>query len=294
MPLRIPVTLLGDHVWDPGLDGNTIIWLLAYLLHHNVNELKKLVLPMLRLDTASRELDRNVLNLDPDRVPQQQISTRRHINKALSMELLVALLLRYLDDSDEVAAGCVVRNGLPNYFAPSGEADIITHYPGTLGSPSFRALVEVSAKRRTHREFFLDQLEQTYDHTLTLIEKTGETPVYGLTINGCNVGADPDLQSAYREFVTERQLEAGGAIRLLPLYSAEFAGIMGRLLLDKTYGFSSTVLARVFDTLIDELCREPIRDRREGWMQTTCLRVIRTAKAPELDLGEPDKRPKPE
>ena len=56
---------------------------------------------------------------------------------------------------------------------------------------------------------------------------------------------------------------------------------MTTMLLDETYGFSSGVLVRVFNTLIDQLRQDepPIRPR---WMAEDWLNVVNTAQAPEL------------
>ena len=210
----------------------------------------------------------------------------RNIDKALAMELLMSLLLTYLDDSEQVICNCVELNNLPNNHAASGLADIIASYPSSDDVPAFQGLFEVSIVRRPTVKDFLDQLNQTYSHAEERVEESGGMPVYGLTINRCNIGANKSLQSVYKQFLADKQIERDSIIQVLPLYAIEFAGIMTTMLLDETYGFSSGVLVRVFDTLIDQLRQEepPSKPR---WMTDTWFNIVNSAQAPELDLDEP-------
>ena len=168
----------------------------------------------------------------------------------------------------------------------SGLPDITAHYPPSDDGPAFQVLVEVSAKRRPDEIFYLKQLKQTHSHAEELVEENGGVPVYGLVINRCNVDADKSLQSAYRQFLSDNQIERGSIIQVLPLYAIDFAGIMTTMLLDETHGFSSGVLARVFDTLIDQLrLEEP--PSKPKWMTDVWFNIVNAAHIPKLDLDEP-------
>ena len=256
--------------------------LLSYLLQHNYKEINKIISRALNIDTLSRVMDDNRRNLDPENT-SRQIRDMRNIDKALAMELLMSLLLTYLDDSEQVICNCVEQNDLPNNFASSGLSDIIAFYPSSDDGPAFQGLFEVSIMRRPTEQDFLDQLNQTYSHADKLVNENGGMPVYGFTINRCNIGEKKSLQSVYRQFLADRQLGRDSIIQVLPLYAVEFAGIMTTMLLDETYGFSSGVLVRAYDTLIDQLRQEePPSGPR--WMTDTWFDIVNAAQAPELDL----------
>ena len=105
---------------------------------------------------ASRIKDDNRVNFPNSEHPRRDF---RHINKGLSMELLVALLLTWLDSAGQVDGGCCVRNGLPNNCSPWGKADIISEYPATEDTPAYQIVSEVSSKRQIQVDFYNDQLD---------------------------------------------------------------------------------------------------------------------------------------
>ena len=92
--------------------------LLSYLLQHNYKELIKIINRALNIDTLSRVMDDNRVNWDTKN-KSRRIREMRNIDKALAMELLMSLLLTYLDDSEQVICNCVEQNNLPNNFAAS-------------------------------------------------------------------------------------------------------------------------------------------------------------------------------
>ena len=78
-----------------------------------------------------------------------EISSLRHINKAMTMELLIALLLTWLDQAGRVISGCCVKAGLPNYYSPQGTGRRITAlYDDTDNQPAFHVVGEVSVRRK--------------------------------------------------------------------------------------------------------------------------------------------------
>ena len=285
MPLRIPVTLRTGYLWQPDYSVQEIILLLSYLLQHNYKELIKIINRALNIDTLSRVMDDNRVNWDTKN-KSRRIREMRNIDKALAMELLMSLLLTYLDDSEKVICNCVEQKNLPNNSAASGLGDIIAFYPSSDDVPAFQGLFEVSIVRRPTVKDFLRQLNQAYSHAKERVEESGGMPVYGLTINRCNIGANKSLQSVYKQFLADKQIERDSIIQVLPLYAIDFAGIMTTMLLDETYGFSSGVLVRAFDTLIDQLRQEepPSKPR---WMTDTWFNIVNSAQAPELELETP-------
>ena len=285
MPLRIPVTLRKGYLWQPDFRMEEIYLLLSYLLHHNYKQINKIISRALNIDTLSRVMEDNRINLDPEN-KSRRTSDRRDIDKALAMELLIALLLTYLDESDEVISNCVEQNELPNNFASSGLSDILVDYPSSDDGRAFQGVFEVSIMRRPTENFFLEQLEQTYKHAEEEVKTNGGMPVYGVTINRCNICANKSLQSSYRQFLADKQIERDSIIQVLPLYSIEFAGVMTTMLLDETYGFSSGVLARIFNTLIEQL-RQEEPPSKPGWMTDTWFDIVNAVQAPELDLETP-------
>ena len=82
-------------------------------------------------------------------------------------------------------------------------------------------------------------------------------------------------------------------IRVVPLFSADFAGVMLNLVEDEAYDFKSSVLAKVFDTLIDKLRQENLA-AKENWMETVFLNTIDAERFPMLDLNEQKEKDKPE
>ena len=69
------------------------------------------------------------------------------------------------------------------------------------------------------------------------------------------------------------------------VFTVNFAEIMTTMLLDKTYGFNSGVLARLFNTLFDQL-RQDEPPNEPGWMMQAWLDIVNRAQAPELDQEE--------
>ena len=158
MPLRIPVTLRTGYLWQPNYSVQEIFLLLSYLLQHNYKEINKIINRALNIDTLSRVMDDNRIRLDPEN-KSRQIRDMRNIDKALAMELLMSLLLTYLDDSEQVICNCVEQKNLPNNFAASGLGDIIASYPSSDDVPAFQGLFEVSIVRRPTVKDFLRSIE---------------------------------------------------------------------------------------------------------------------------------------
>ena len=290
MPLRIPVTLQDGRSWNPSLSDNEIAILLVYLLSQNFKAISDVVASKLNIDTRSRVEADNRLNLKAN--GDTGLREARTINKALAMELLVALSLTYIDNSEQVVSGCVVRNQLPNNFASSGLADITVFYPPSDGEQAFCVLVEVSIKRIVSAEHYRTQLNQTIKHAKELAADNSEgRPVYGLVINNGDITGEKRLQAVYKRFLSDNQLTADSHIKVLALYTGDFISIMSNLLADKTYNFRSSLLVQIFDILIEQL-RERELPSEKNWVVKTWLNIINESRFPKLELNKPsEERP---
>ena len=180
------------------MSDNEITILLVYLLSQNFKAISDVVASKLNIDTRSRVEADNRLNLKAN---GHWLHEARTINKALAMELLVALSLTYIDNSEQVVSGCVVRNQLPNNFASSGLADITVFYPPSDGEQAFCVLVEVSIKRIVSAEHYRTQLNQTIKHAKELADNSEGRPVYGLVINSGDITGEKRLQAIYKRFL---------------------------------------------------------------------------------------------
>ena len=281
MPLRIPVTLRGGQAWRPSLSENDIAVLLAYLQTQNFKAISNIVARKLHIDTRSRVEADNRLNLKDG---GRWLREARTINKALAMELLVALSMTYLDHAEQVVSGCVVRNRQPNNFASSGLADIAVSYPSCDDAPAFFVLVEVSIKRIVSTEHYRIQLDQTIRHVKDLAADNPGQPVYGLVINSGDITAEKRLQAVYKRFLSDNSISADSRIKVLALHTGDFISILGKLLADKSYAFRSSVLVRIFDTLIQRL-REQDLPIEKDWVAQTWLHTITESRSPKLDLN---------
>ena len=285
MSLRIPVTLQGGWLWNPSFSITEVNLIFLYLLSHNFMAIKGIVAEKLNIDTLSRVADDN--RIKQSKAAPRQLHDRRIINKAMSMELLIALLLTWLDDSDKVGSNCCVMNELPNNHAPGKVADIIANYPPGDGGKAFKVLSEVSIKRRISLKKYREQLDQTLEHARNEIKDDPDKPVYGLVINGGDIATNKGLHAEYKRFLADNQLEPDGIIRVVPMYAVDFAGVMLNLIEGELYDFKSHVLAKVFDTVIDELRQEAL-PTEPNWMEKLWLDVIEEAWTPKLDLEEPE------
>ena len=253
------------------------------LLSHDFKTIQEIVARKLNIDTLSRIADENQIRSKEER---GKLHNRRIINKALAMELLIALLLTWLDDSDQVGSNCCINeHGLPNNHAPKLVSDIEAEYPACDDGPAFRVVCEVSIKRRPTASDYRSQLDKTLVHAKDTIKDNDERPVYGLVINGGDIATDRALHAVYKRFLADNQLMPDGMIRVIPVCTVDFAGVMLNLVEDEAYDFKSSVLARVFDTLIDKLRQKDLPDK-ENWMETVFLNTIDSDRFPMLDLVE--------
>ena len=282
MALRIPVTLRGGQLWSPSLSENDVAILLAYLQTQNFKAISHIVARKLHIDTRSRVEADNRLNLKDN---GHWLREARTINKALAMELLVALSMTYIDHAEQVVSGCVVRNRQPNNFASSGLADITVFYPSSDHGPAFCVLVEVSIKRIVSTEHYRIQLDQTLRHVKALAADNDGLPMYGLVINSGDIASEKRLHAVYKRFLLDNRITEHSPIKVLALYTGDFISILGKLLADKSYDFRSSVLVRIFDILIEKL-REQHLPLEKDWAAKIWLDVIHESHLLKLDLND--------
>ena len=71
--------------------------------------------------------------------------------------------------------------------------------------------------------------------------------------------------------MSDNQITADSHIKVLALYTGDFISIMGKLLVDKTYDFRSSLLVQIFDILIERLRERELPsekdwvDENRGW-----------------------------
>ena len=126
-----------------------------------------------------------------------------------------------------------------------------------------------------------------------LAETPGDDPIYGLVINGGQIASSVVLHACYRQFLMEKPLDQDSRMRVLPLYTLDFARIMMTLADDDIYGFDSGILSRVFEGLLADL-REVKPPEERDWMVDRWLNIVNASSAPELDLEEPPADDKPD
>ena len=253
-----------------------------YLHSQNFKAISNLVARKLNIDTRSRVESDNRLNLQDN---GHWLREARTINKALAMELLVALSLTYIDNAEQVLSSCVVRNQQPNNFASSGLGDITVFYPPSDDGQAFCVLVEVSIKRIVSPEHYRRQLDQTLTHAKVLAANNNGRPVYGLVINSGDITGHKRLQAVYKRFLSDNQITADSHIKVLTLYTGDFISIMGKMLVDKTYDFRSSLLVQIFDILLAQL-REQELPLEKDWVEQTWLNIINESRLLNLDLNE--------
>ena len=216
----------------------------------------------------------------------------------MSMELLIALMLTWLDQAGRVLSGCCVKGGLPNNYSSRGLADVTAFYDGADNESAFHVVGEVSVRRKVTATYYRKQLKQTYEHALEQSSEHAGIPVYGLVINSGKITRSKILQNVYRQCQSEHRSGEYSNIKVLPMDTRDFMDVMLRLSKANTYAFDSGTLSKVFNTLHAQLNQATMPPGRD-WMVKDWMRIVNAAYSPELDLEEapeekPDDERKPE
>ena len=157
MPEPLPVTLREGFTWRiEDMSAEVVSILILHLLNHDFTVNDQELFPMLGIDMKTRRKTDNMPN-----VKNGSVKLYRMINKALAMELLSSLLFTHLNSAQRVTSWCLTNpNGLPQYFAPSGESDIEVSYPAAGETPAYQMIAEVSAMRNVDETSYATQLYQ--------------------------------------------------------------------------------------------------------------------------------------
>ena len=288
MRAPIPVTLRGKQPWTWTWSRDFSIPVLCnhlnYLTRHNFRIIANIA-AKLGLDMYSRVRMDNRVDFKKAEESKNQIRYFRNINKAMSMELLIALLLTWLDQAGRVISGCCVKGGLPNNYSSRGLADVTAFYDDADNEPAFHVVGEVSVRRKVTATYYRKQLTQTYKHALEQSRKHAGIPVYGLVINSGKITRSTILQTVYRQCQSQHRSEEYSNIKVLPMDTRDFMNVMLRLSKANTYAFDSGTLSKVFDTLHDGLNQAKMPPER-AWMVKDWIRIVNAAYTPELDLDE--------
>ena len=295
MPAPIPVSLrrgrddpedLGGHTWTRDFSISALCIHLRFLTSHDFRTIERRVVTKLGLDLRTRVRQDNRVEFKEAVINNRVITALRNINKAMSMELIIALLLTWLDTAGRVGTGSCVKGGLPNYYSTGGLADVTAFYDDADNQPAFHIVGEVSIRRRVTATYYRKQLTQTYKHALEHSRKHAGIKVYGLVINGGKIARSAILQDVYRQCQSQHRSEEYSNIRVLPMYTRDFMNIMMQLSKANTYAFDSGTLSKVFDTLHGRL-NQAIMPSERDWMVKDWIRIVNAANTPELDLDEP-------
>ena len=139
--------------------------------------------------------------------------------------------------------------------------DVEASYAPDDGSPPFRLIAEVSAKRRVSPGFLKKQLAQAHRHAMEMVNDDVGGEVYILVINGCNVIDAPKHGDVFHEFVRANELQREDhRVCVVPINALAFVVAL-RTLIEETsieqIDFSPTtfawILRKQFRTLFSSL-----------------------------------------
>lgn len=278
-----------DGGWHgPVMPPNVVGSLLMHLMAHDFRSIDAVVAPALGLprwreaakhDCSHGKRGAGSGGAEGGRKPMRLCrQCCRSINKALSMELLCAQHLAHLNSADFVTAHCELRSGRPHSFAGSGKPDLVAEYSDVEHGQPFLVVGEVSAKRQVTKAHFQKQLGQALRRSRELAKERPGCRVYGLTLNGGDIGHDEQVRSWYLDFIERNNVRDDPAVRILPMNAWDAAWTMSKLdLHGDGLNFASGQLAQAFDDMIDCL-EQPEPPTQEGWMAEMLV---------DAALGEP-------
>ena len=280
-PKPVPVTLGDGTAWEVDLPPEVIGLHILHLLNHDFTAAEMGVFRPLGIDRASRR--------GTGRVVRGRLHDYRWRNKALAMELLVALLLTRIDSPVRVNSECVTdpATGLPHMFAPPGSADVTASYTVTSPMGTFRVVVEASAMRFMPIEGFRDQLSQAVRHSREQQENTGQF-TYALVINSAPVLTYKRFHEMYRAMLHSEGVADDPSICLIAINAADLAlalcDLAVKLPADR-FPFGTEQLRDVFDALYVGL-RQSEPNGRPDWMRHIWTDIIVDGATPELALEQ--------
>ena len=282
-----PIWFRNEREWDLWVPLHEASYLVSVLNHHDSEEMKRVILSKFQITDAGKtqgsedydeleadsedddELEANeeAVGLVSDATKKQR--ARRGAKKGLAMELGSAAILQQVDQPVSVTAWCRLLDGKPNGTAGRGLADIIARYPESGTTPEFMIVAEVSAKKEVSHKDYLDQLVGALTHANNEREKDPQTRIYCLLVNNGKIHVNKGLHRLFLDFVENNSLRADGPIRMVPMYSQDFATLSGAMAqtLESTY-FDSHTLASALDAVCLAI-HEPTLPEEETWMIKT-------------------------
>ena len=282
-----PIWLRNEREWDLWVPLHEASHLMSVLNQHDPAEIRRAILPRFQITDAGKtqesedddelEVDsEDVDELDANEEAVERVSeatskqrVRRGAKKGLAMELDSALVLQQVDQPVSVTAWCRLHKGKPNGTAGQDLADIIARYPESGTTPEFMIVAEVSAKREVSHQNYLEQLVGALKHANKQREKDPQTRIYCLVVNNGAIHVDKELHRLFLRFVENNSLRADGPIRMVPMFSHDFAILTGAMaeILESTY-FDSHTLASALDAVCLAI-HEPTLPEEETWMFNT-------------------------
>lgn len=257
--------------WRPNLSAAAVSVLLQRMATQDVAAIGRVVFKALGLPDRPELAERLAHESQADGDKGLKLKHYRWINRALSMELLVSLLLTHLNRAKRVRSFCVADEGRAYYFAGPGRPDLLADYPAESGDASaFRVLGEVSAKREITPKWHLDQLERALRHAQSELAKDAPSPpIIAWVVNNGDVGSDPDLRRQYQKFVRKHGLDKeGSSIKVVPMHTADAAFALASLCSEppaEGLRFPSGRLADALSDMAGGLMAES-PPGGEGWM----------------------------
>ena len=256
---------------------------IAYLEAHDWYEFKTVLVPNLHLeDVAPIRDDDEETGSDQSEtgrraVLRRKVANRRGAMRGIAMELLTGSSLRHWDKPAGVIANVKLRDDEPSIVAQGGKADVVAHYPGILDLPGFRIHGEVSAKEYMDLTYFDGQLESGWKHADAAIKESPDLVVYCLLVNRGKFFADKYLHNRYLDFIRQKGLGVDSNIRMVPMYTGDFAIISDSILLDlgpeKMY-FEPEALSASLDAVYYQLLQYDLPAERT-WMRDLFMHVLK-------------------
>ncbi|MYD92534.1 MAG: hypothetical protein F4Y02_02335 [Chloroflexi bacterium] len=280
-PPPAPITLGDGTAWDVDLPPAVIGLHVLHLLNHDFSAAEQWVFPQLGIDRGSRRRT--------GRAMTSTLHDYRWRNKALAMELLVALLFSRIDSPVGVQSACLTdpATGLPDTFAPSGRADVSVSYRVRSPERTVRIVVEASAMRFMPIDNFRAQLTQAVKHARDLQEPPVDA-TYALVVNTAPILRYKGFHEMYRAILQREGVADDPSIRLVAINAAELAlalcDLAASLPADQ-FPFRTEQLFDVLDTLYEGLRRRQSSPNPE-WMRKVWSDIIVDGVAPELALPE--------
>ena len=280
----VPVTLGDGTAWDVDLPPAVLGLLVLHLLNHDFSATEREVFRQLGIDRTSRR--------DTDRSMASELHDYRWRNKALAMELLVALLFSRIDSPECVQSACLTDSatGLPATFAPSGRADVSVSYRVRSPKRTMRIVVEASAMRFMPVDSFRDQLSQAVKHARDF-EEPPVHATYALAVNTAPILKYKNFRAMYRAMLQREGVADDPSIRLIAIDAAHLAIALCDLaarLPDDRFPFRTEQLFDILDVLYEGLRQQEANPNPE-WMRQVWSDIIVDGVAPELALQqEPD------